>query len=239
MKPNATGSAGVVIEEGPVKHAGAQRSIFTTGKAEATVSVAEMAQGSACFGVGAAAGLDGEITVLAGKPFVAKVRGDTCAVDHGLEHRAAFAVWTEQANWRDEPVPAGVAGYLDLQQFVKARAAAAGMDVTQPFPFRLVGTPKEVKWHINVDRTEGKPITPELFAKSKARYVANNQPMEIIGFYSEHHAGVFIGASVPAIKADSAVKNAIHIHFVARDGTATGHIDDLVLDGDMRLLLPG
>lgn len=238
MKPIAAGSGNGVTRDGLIKYAGAQRDIFATGKAEATAAVAEMAQSATCYGLGAAAALDGEITVLAGKPFVAQIRGDSYVVDHGLEHRAAFAVWTEQRNWREEAVPADVVGYLDLQRCVKARAVAASIDVTQPFPFRLVGTPKEVKWHINVDRADGKPITPELFAKSKANYVARNQPMEIIGFYSEHHAGIFISAYAPAIKSDSAARNFIHIHFVACDGAATGHIDDLALDGGMRLLLP-
>lgn len=237
MKPGSAGSASAVIQEGLVKHAGAQRDIFTTGKAQPNVSLAQMAC-SGCYGVGAAAGLDGEITVLAGKPFVAQVRGATYEVDHGLDHSAAFAVWTEQTDWRDEPVPADVVGYLDVQRFVKARAAAAGLEVEQPFPFRLAGAPKEVKWHINVDRTEGRAITPELFAESKANYTARNRAMEIIGFYSEKHGGVFISAYAPAVKPESAAKNAMHIHFVARDGAATGHIDDLTLDGGMRLLLP-
>jgi alpha-acetolactate decarboxylase len=239
MKPSATNSASTATQEGLVKYAGAQRDIFTTGKAEASVAVAEMAQGSGCYGLGAVAALDGEITVLAGKPFVARVRGGTCTVDYGVAHSAAFAVWTEQANWRDESVPEDIVGYVDVQRFVKARASAAGLDVTQPFPFRLVGTPKEVKWHINVDRTGGKPITPDLFAESKANYVARHHAMEIVGFYSERHGGVFISAYAPAVKTESGVRNAMHIHFVARDGTATGHIDDLVLDGGMRLLLPG
>ena len=33
--------------------------------------------------------------------------------------------------------------------------------------------------------SEGKPITTELFAKSKASYVAKRQGMDIVGFYSE------------------------------------------------------
>ena len=76
---------------------------------------------------------------------------------------------------------------------------------------------------------EGKPITRELFAKSKANYVAKNQPADIVGFYSENHPGVFISAYAPAITADSGVKNAIHIHMVSRDGNAAGHIDDITL----------
>ena len=68
--------------------------------------------------------------------------------------------------------------------------------------------------------------------------MAKNQPMDIVGFYSENHPGVFISATAPAIKADSGVKNAIHIHMVSRDGKAAGHIDDITLAPGMTLRLP-
>ena len=224
--------------EGLVEYAGSQKAIFDTGKADQTLTVGAMSAGAGSFGVGAVAGLDGEITVYQGKAYVTKVRGDGFTLDHGHEHGAAFAVWTRQTTWRDEPVPAEVKGYLDLQSFVKARAAAAGIDVTKPFPFLLAGAPAEVKWHINVDRTEGKPIDRELFAKSKTNYVAKNQPMDIVGFYSEGHAGVFISAYAPAIPQGSDAKNAIHVHLVSRDGKSAGHIDDIILAPGMTLRLP-
>jgi len=225
-------------KEGLVEYAGSQKNIFATGKADKALTVANMVTGPDSFGVGAAAGLDGEITVYRGTPYVTKVRGNEVVVDHGVRHGAVFAVWTKQSKWSEEPVPAEVKGYVDLQRFVKERAASAGIDVTKPFPFLLVGTPAEVKWHVNVDRTEGKPITPELFAKSKANYVAKNEPMDIIGFYSENHPGIFISALAPAIKPDSGARNAMHIHMVSRDGKTSGHIDDLTLAPGMTLRLP-
>ena len=89
-----------------------------------------------------------------------------------------------------------------------------------------------------MDRTEGKPITKELFVKSKEPYVAKNEPVDIIGFYSEHHAGVFLTQFAPAIKEDSGMKNAIHIHLVSRASKAAGHIDNITLGENMVLRLP-
>lgn len=223
---------------GLLEYAGSQKTIFDTGKAEARVPLSSFSGAPDIFGVGAVAGLDGEITVFQGKPYVTKVRGDSYTMDHSPEHAAIFAVWTHQTEWTEQPVPPEVKSYLEIQNFVKAQAASSGIDITQPFPFRLVGTPAEVKWHINVDLTEGKPITKELFAKSKMNYVARNEPMEIIGFYSENHPGVFISAYVPAISKDSGIKNAIHIHLVTRDGKSAGHIDNLILGPGMTLRLP-
>lgn len=89
-----------------------------------------------------------------------------------------------------------------------------------------------------MDLTEGKPVTQELFAKSKANHVTRNQAMDIVGFYSEQHPGVFISAYAPAIPPGGTARNAMHIHMVTRDGRAAGHIDNLSLAPGMVLRLP-
>lgn len=188
--------------------------------------------------MGPVGGLDGEITIFDSKPYITQVRGKDYILDNTLKHGAFFLVWTEQTKWKDVPVPNTVKGYVDLQQFVKAQAQAAGIDVTKPFPFLLAGTPVEIKWHINVDRTEGKPITKELFLKSKEPFVTKKEPVDIVGFYSEHHAGVFLTQFAPAIKEDSGMKNAIHIHLVSKTSKAAGHIDNITLGENMVLRLP-
>lgn len=106
-----------------------------------------------------------------------------------------------------------------------------------PFPFLLAGTPAELKWHINVNLTEGKPIDKALFKKSKANYVLKNEPVDVVGFFSVRHPGIFISAYAPAIK-EKDVMNTIHIHLVSKDGKTAGHIDDLALAGGMTLRLP-
>ena len=234
-------SATVIIaanKEGLVEHIGAQKDIFTSGKATSVISLDELAGRKGLYAMGPIDGLDGEITIFDSKPYITKVRGKDYILDNTLKHGAFFLVWTEQTKWQDVPVPNNVKGYVDLQKFVKTQARAAGIDVTKPFPFLLSGTPAEIKWHINVDRTEGKPITKELFVKSKEYYIAKNEPVDIIGFYSEHHAGVFLSQFAPAIKEDSGMKNAIHIHLVSKTSKAAGHIDNITLGEKMVLRLP-
>jgi acetolactate decarboxylase len=100
------------------------------------------------------------------------------------------------------------------------------------------GTPVDTRWHINVDRTGGKPITKESFAKSKQPFTTKNEPVDIIGFYSEHHAGVFLPKYTPVIKEGSGRENAIHIHLISKTSKAAGHIDDITLGENMVLRLP-
>ena len=225
-------------KEGLVEYVGAQKDIFVSGKASSVVSLEDLEGRKGLYAMGPIDGLDGEITIFDSKPYITQVRGSDYVMDKTFKHGAFFLVWTEQANWIDVPLPAMVKGYVDLQKFVKEQAQKAGVDVTKPFPFLMTGTPVEIKWHINVDRTEGKPITKELFVKSKAPFVTKNEPVDIIGFYSDHHVGVFLAEYAPAIKEGSGMKNAIHIHLVSRTSKASGHIDDITFGDGMVLRLP-
>jgi acetolactate decarboxylase len=225
-------------KEGMVEYVGAQKDVFVSGKAASVVSLEDLAGRKGLYAMGPIDGLDGEITIFDSKPYITKVRGSDYVAENTWKHGAFFLVWTEQAQWQDVPIPSSVKGYVDLQQFVKAQAQASGINITEPFPFLLSGKPVEIKWHINVDRTEGKPITKESFAKSKQPFVTKNEPVDIIGFYSEHHAGVFLTATTPVIKEGSGIQNAIHIHLVSRASKASGHIDDITLGEGMVLRLP-
>lgn len=69
-------------------------------------------------------------------------------------------------------------------------------------------------------------------------FITKNEPVDIIGFYSEGHSGVFLSQYAPAIKKESGMKNAIHIHLVSRTSKASGHIDDLTLGENIVLRLP-
>ncbi len=227
-----------VVKEGLVEYVGAQKTIFKTGKAESVISLEDLAGKKDLYAMGPVDGLDGEITIFDSRPYITQVRGNDYTLDKSFKHGAFFLVWSEQQNWSDTPLPAAVKGYVDLQRFVKEAAQKAGIDVAKPFPFLLAGTPVEIKWHINVDRTEGKPINKELFLRSKQPYVTKSEPVDIVGFYSEHHAGVFLTQFAPAIKEGSGMENALHIHLVSKTSKAAGHIDDITFGDGMVLRLP-
>jgi acetolactate decarboxylase len=225
-------------KEGLVEYVGAQKDIFVSGKASSVVSLEDLAGRTGLYAMGPIDGLDGEITIFDSKPYITQVRGNDFTVDKTFKHGAFFLVWTEQQNWTDVPLPGTVKGYVDLQKFVKEAAQKAGIDTTKPFPFLISGTPTEIKWHINVDRTEGKPITKELFYKSKQPFVTKNEPVDIIGFYAEHRDGIFLPKYTPAIKEGSGMENYLHIHLVSKTSKAAGHIDDITLGDGMVLRLP-
>jgi acetolactate decarboxylase len=234
-------SVGVVMDsdrDGLVEFAGAQSAIFATGKADGAVSIGSLEKRAFLYAIGPAKARDGEITVFESQPYISRARGQSYVVERSWNEEAIFLAWSSQSTWQDVSVPDTVRGYLDLQEFVKSAAYSAGLDVDKPFPFLLAGAPSEIRWHINVDRTEGRPIDRELFARSKATFVLRNELVDIIGFYSERHAGVFVSKYAPAVTPESGRTNAIHIHFISRGSEATGHIDDITMSGGMVLRLP-
>lgn len=237
--PAAGASAsGKLTREGIVEHIGAQKRIMDTGKADGTIELKFFEGKDNIYAVGPAAGLDGEITLRDSKPYVSKVRGKDYIVDGTLNHDALFLVWAQVADWREVDIADNVHNYIELQGYIREQASVTGIDISKPFPFQVSGIPAEIVWHINVDRSEGHPITRELFVKSKELYILRNEPVDIVGFYSENHPGVFISQYAPAIQPDSGVKNAVHMHFVSRNSRAAGHVDDITLSDGMKLSLP-
>ncbi len=66
-------------------------------------------------------------------------------------------------------MPAEVTTYPELQGFIQQQARRADIDTaTTAFPFLMEGAPASVTWHINVDRTDGEPVTRESFAPAMA-----------------------------------------------------------------------
>jgi hypothetical protein len=211
-----------------VSYIGEQREMFNSGEAKAAIRLAELSGLTNLYALGPVAGLDGEITIFDSEAYVSKVRGPEHGylVDRTFDHGATFLAWAQMREWDDVPVAGWVSNYRELEIFVKEAAQQQGIDTNAPFAFLLAGTPREVVWHINVDRTEGQPINRERFKQSKQRYVLHRQRVDIFGVHSERHGGIFMGEDMK-----------IHIHFVSRDTPATGHIDEIAA-GSMILRLP-
>jgi acetolactate decarboxylase len=212
---------------GMLNYVGEQRQILKTGRAGGTLSLDELADVRNLYALGPVEGLDGEITIIDGEPYVSKVRGKSSfVVERTLNHRAIFLVWAQVKDWDNICVPQSVTNYPELEKFIRKSAEQMGVDTEAPFPFLMTGTPCELQWHINVDRTNGQPITQDLFQKSKQHYPLREECVDIFGVYSEKHQGIFIRQDLKT-----------HIHFVSRESTATGHVD-AITPGGLTLRLP-
>lgn len=91
------------MKAGLVEFGGAQKTIFTSGKAEAVVPLVAFSGNAGVYGVGAVAELDGEITVFNGKTYVTKVRGNAYAMGIGgffsEKHPGILTTWCWAVAW--------------------------------------------------------------------------------------------------------------------------------------------
>jgi acetolactate decarboxylase len=179
------------------------------------------------FGMGPLGRMQGEITVLNGKPFGASVneKGEG-VVQENWAIEAPFFVYANVAKWKKYPFSATINNLDDLQKAVAQIAQQNGFDLKQPFPFRLAGTIATLTTHIVM------PRSPEVAGyqanKKQADYDLVGQKGELLGFYSEKHQGIYTHKD-----------SFIHVHFVSKDQKTMGHVDKIKDEkAQMTLYLP-
>jgi acetolactate decarboxylase len=176
------------------------------------------------FGMGPLGRMQGEITIINGKPFGASVneKGEG-VVQENWQIEAPFFVYANVAKWKKYPFSVNINNLDDLQKAVAQIAQQNGFDLQQSFPFRLVGTIATLTTHIVM------PRSPEIAGyqanKKQADYDLANQKGELLGFYSEKHQGIYTHKD-----------SFIHVHFVSKDQKTMGHVDK-IKDEDPKLTL--
>jgi acetolactate decarboxylase len=111
---------------------------------------------------------------------------------------------------------------------VKEAARQHQVHTDEPFPFLIKGNADDLQYHV-LNKTDDQPPngTTEQHDKAKVKFTLTDQPVEILGFYSEHHQGIFTHHSSP-----------VHVHVKTADGKASGHIEDLSLKPGAIIFLP-
>lgn len=195
------------------------------GDVTGRVALTQFAGKKNLYAVGPVAGLDGEITVIAGKFYVARVRHGAVETDNDLATQASFLVWSEVAAWKP-PLRLGVKAdnHAQLEKQIEVLATRAGIDTTQPFPFKLEGVFNAVDYHILVPQKSQQAHAGH--GDGAKKISAKNSDAEIIGFFSKNHQGVFTHKDSFA-----------HLHVVERKGHS-GHLDAISAGPDVRVLFP-
>lgn len=195
------------------------------GDASGKVPLQQFAGRQNLYAVGPAANLDGEVTVVAGKFHIARVRQGEVKTDSDLTASASFLVWSEVRAWRP-PVPLGatVANHARLAEQIEALAIKAGIDTSKPFPFKLEGVLDSVDYHVLVSRMHQQAQAGHRDGAKKI--FAKNADAEIIGFFSRNHEGVFTHKG-----------SFTHLHVVERNGRS-GHVDEISANAGLRVAFP-
>ena len=191
---------------------GTMREVLREGRHEGRVDVLRAA-GPTTVGVGALAGLAGEVTIVGGRALVATaVAGGRAATRPARDgDRAALLVVADVPVWEDVPL-GDVASYHDLDRALAERLRARGVDPAEPTPVRVRGRAPRLSFHVIAGAC---PIADPT-GPAPWRFSGAADDVELVGFYVEGAAGRLTHHT-----------HRSHLHAITREGT--GHLDEVAL----------
>ena len=199
---------------------GALHRIMHDADFSAAVTIGPAVATTETFGVGAVAGLHGEITIVGGRCWVSSVDGGAIKtrIDGGDGVDAALLVTAQVNDWTPFTL-AAEASMETLARLTQEHAAAVGLGGETPLTVRISGTLPTLTGHV----IDGSRITPEMSHAERHEHAVTgevfaSQPGVVVAFVSDSHQGAFTHRG-----------ESIHAHAVLAAEGITVHVDDLLL----------
>lgn len=171
--------------------------------------------------------IEGEITIVDGKMYAARVNANnTVDLADKWDVRSPFAVYAYVREWEEIKTEAHFSNDKELQEFIEKVAKSNGKDLTQPFVFRIVGDFETIKYHIISKPEAEMEHDHEAHDRAKRHFTLQRIEGEVVGFYSQSHEGIFTHRG-----------NYIHAHFVDAGKTTTGHLEQAIISGSIRICI--
>lgn len=172
------------------------------------------------YGIGAIEGLKGELTILNGQVYQARVDSLGLKISLADSVRASLLVTAQVGEW-DTLVFQGVANVDSLLSTV-----AAKRDLGEDLAFIILAKPQQMNYHV-INFTGDKPNHKNHKQGSLSGGISKEE-VKIIGLYSEKAAGIY-----------THMGSKTHMHFVSVDEGKSGHVDKLDLgEAAFKLLIP-
>jgi alpha-acetolactate decarboxylase len=199
--------------------------VMMLGEDQGVISLEELKDKPNLYALGPLEGLNGEISVFNSEPLSVTIREGKPVIEKTFDVRAPLLVWVQVPKWSEVSIPSSVRSLSDLDRFAAQSAAKAGLDTTAPFPFRVTAHVEEISLHV-VNRQGRIVHGMQDHEKIHVKFPVTNTEVELIGFWSDHHQGIFthMGSNV-------------HVHGRTTDGGLSGHVEELTM-GSGRLWLP-
>ena len=211
---------------------GALKNMMMHGDISAQTSLRDHTS-SGIYGLGAVAGLKGEILVWDGTPWVSQMDQDGTLDLTNVEVRtdgdvdATLFVAAKVNAWQEVKVPARVQSQADLEAHLLKAARRSGLDPESPFPFLLEGSFSRVQCHVVQWQDGDMEHTCEKHKSTGPHGELTRVEGRILGFHSLHHHRVFTHHSTN-----------VHMHVQTTQPPLVAHVDGLTLGEGCRLLLP-
>ncbi|MBI3136022.1 MAG: acetolactate decarboxylase [Bacteroidetes bacterium] len=201
------------------------RRVMHQGELFGTIHLDTLPDKTHLYGLGPLEYLKGEILIADGISYVSSVENDSVMdIKETYDVKAPFFVYSNVENWFEKQVPDSVQTIKQLELFLNETT----QKMQRPFVFRIVGEVDSSSVHI-VNLPDGSVVhSPDDAHREQQVYSIENSEVEIIGFFSTEHAGVFTHHD-----------SFVHMHLITADKKQMGHVDFLKLTpGKFKLYLP-
>ncbi len=197
-----------------------------TGDTAGVVKLRELAAVPNAFGVGALAGLRGEVLLWEGKPLVTRGHSEQGSVEPASPaDEAVMFVVAQVAAWDQIVVPSDMT-QAQFEAFVLRTAASKGLDTEHAFPFVVKGDLPRVRWHV-VNGAVPVHMDPKGHATNRAFDQAGVTGI-LLGFHS--------GAALEGVISHPGER--FHVHYADQKLSVSGHVDEYGVAKGALLALP-
>ncbi len=202
-----------------------------TGDTSGQVRLADLPQSGGAWGVGALAGLTGEILLYDGRLLVSRGEDHRGRVsDARPDEEAVLFASARVRQWAEVSLPKEMP-QVEYEAFVVEQAKKIGLDAEQPFPFLVDGIFPAMTWHV-VTR---KPSSPAHGAGGHANKHAGMKVFEQSGIFGRLVA-FYSGSQFEGVVSHAGER--FHAHYVDTAREASGHVDAYRVGSGATLRLP-
>jgi alpha-acetolactate decarboxylase len=203
-----------------------------TGNTDGVVKLSALGNAQGTYGVGAVAGMRGEILLWDGKMLVSRghsTRGETSPATATDE--AVLFVRAKVDAWQEVPVASNMA-QKEFEAFVVASAKKLGIDSDKAIPFAVRGEQMNVVWHV---------VTGAAPASGHHGSGTHDQGHAQARMFRESAAsgtllGFYTGAALEGIASHPGER--FHVHYANPDYSVSGHVDEYRVPKGAVLMLP-
>jgi len=214
-----------------VHHGNFQR-MMHTGDTGGQIVLSALSQQPGSWGLGATAGLKGEIVQVDGRLLVSPGSDATGRVRAPqVDEQAVFFAGARVQEWRDVAVPRNMDAAA-FEAFVQEQAKGLGLAPDQPFVFRVEGRFPHLLWHVVTgEKGPGGSHAAQGHANQRSDMRLFRQPGA-----SGQLVGVYSGAALEGVVSHPGER--FHLHFADSGATVSGHVDRYSVAAGAVLKLP-
>lgn len=218
-------------------HVGNFQRMMHRGDTTGRIELQALPQGTGQWGLGATAGLRGEIVQIDGRLLVSPgsdAQGRTRPPE--AQEQALLFAAARVPQWRDVAVPRDLDAAA-FEGFLREQASAAGLSAEQPFVFRVEGRFPQLLWHVVTGEAPA-PGGSNGHGGHGAGHTNTRSGMNL--FHQPGASGQLVGVySGPALEGVvSHPGERLHLHYVDAAAAVSGHVDRFSVGAGAVLKLP-